>query len=311
MFLQAPAYVLGEKATSHLGLPGLAGRAREMRMLPDPSLWGWGSVHRTDRPIEELAAAAGRATLEAAALDPSEVDALVLCSTRFPGDADTHGGLVSAVLTPLGLDRAACYGVTLNRCANLLVALRLASALVAGGAHRRVLVATADRIDDEAARITDFALFSDGAAACLISADRLPGPGYRLLGTAQAQDPAALGRSNELSVDLARQVNAELLTPLGLAPADLQQVFPANLYRPVTMLKERQTGFAERQLYTANIERVAHCFAADPLINLVDHAAAGGLGDGGYGLLAVSVPGARAAALLQQLPDDSEPIGGR
>ncbi|MFB9462694.1 3-oxoacyl-ACP synthase [Streptomyces cinereospinus] len=302
VFLEAPAYVLGEIETHHSDIPSLADRARELRMMPDPSVWGWGFVHRTRRSVAELAIDGGRATLLAAGSDGSDVDAFVLCSTRFPGSAMTHGAFLSRVMTALGLAGAAFYGVTLNRCANLLAALRLAEALVTAGTHRRVLVVTADRVQEEAERITDFALFSDGAAGCLVTAEPPAGTAYRILGGATAQDPARLDWSEEISADLSRRANDTLLSPLGMTTADVAQLFATNLYRPVTLVKERQAGFTTGQIFAANIERVAHCFAADPLVNLVDRAAAGGLGDGGHAVLAASVPGSRTAVLIRQTP---------
>jgi len=69
---------------------------------------------------------------------------------------------------------------------------------------------------------------------------------------------------------------------------------------PLLVMKERQAGFREDQLYLDNIVRIGHCFAADPLINLVDRAALGHLLEGHYCMLAASVPGARFGVLLQK-----------
>lgn len=76
----------------------------------------------------------------------------------------------------------------------------------------------------------------------------------------------------------------------------------ANLFLPLIMMKERQAGSAAGQLYTANITRVGHCFAADPLVNLVDQQRAGRIREDGHYVLAVSVPGSRVAVLLRRLP---------
>ena len=51
-----------------------------------------------------------------------------------------------------------------------------------------------------------------------------------------------------------------------------------------------------------NTPRFGHCFAADPLINLVDRAARGAVEEGSAYLLAVSVPGARQGVLLRARP---------
>ncbi len=291
--LLAPRYVLGELAEDHTTIPNLAARAEELGMLAKPGLWGWGTVRRTTRSLEELAVETGLATLEGAGLASSDVDQLLLCSTEFPGGPATHGQFVETIMKGLGLN-AAFLGVTLNRCTNLLSALGVAEAMVRSGQRARVLVVTTDRVTDEDTRMESFALFSDGAASCLVTAE--PGPdGYELLGSASAQDPGALDWGNEISSDLSRVVNAELLAPRGLTLGDVKALLHNNLYKPIVVMKERQAGFAAAQLNTENTARVGHCFAADPLINLTDHA------DGpGHYLMASSVPGSRVGVLLKR-----------
>jgi 3-oxoacyl-[acyl-carrier-protein] synthase-3 len=309
--LWAPHYVLGEITEDHTAVQGLAARVQDLGMVPNAKLWGWGSVCRTERELEDLAVETGAATLKAAGVEPSSVDALVLCSTRFPGGPQTHGEFVARIMTGIGLDRATFLGITLNRCTNLLVAIDTAHALVAAGRHRRVLVITTDRIEDEADRMEGFALFSDGAASCLVVSasedldrpDR--GSGYAIVSTASAQDPAALDWSHEISADLAREANTRLLEPVGLTTGDVDGLMHANLFLPIVGMKERQAGFRADQLHTANITRFGHCFAADPLINLVDQETAGRVEDAGHYVLAVSVPGSRVAVLLRRLPAPS------
>src|SRR5436305_11815210 len=112
-YLTAPRYVLGEIETDHGDIPGFAARARDQGMQPQPELWGWGTVRRTERSLEELVVEVGKPVVGSA-----DVDLVILCSTRFPGDAWTHGGFVETVMTGLGLD-CAFFGLTLNRCTNL------------------------------------------------------------------------------------------------------------------------------------------------------------------------------------------------
>ncbi|MFE7130846.1 3-oxoacyl-ACP synthase [Streptomyces sp. NPDC057638] len=304
-YLTAPRYLLGEIARDHREIPGFADRTRAYGMEPDARLWGWGTVHRTERELEELVIRVGREITGMARPDAppesgpdappeSRVDCLVVCSTRFPGDAHTHGRLMETILTGLGLD-CPFLGLTLNRCTNLVTGLGVAEALVRSGAHRDVLVITADRSTTESARVENFALFSDGAAGCRVTAR--PGE-YEILGTASARDPQALDWGNEINADLSRRVNDILLPPRGLTPRDLAGVLHSNLYIPLIVMKERLAGFTPAQLDTSNTARTGHCFAADPLINLVDRRTEAG----GYYLLAASVPGSRAAMLLRKAP---------
>ncbi|EFL20125.1 hypothetical protein [Streptomyces sp. C] len=305
--LSAPRYVLGEAPADHTTVEGLLERARGFGMPPRADLWGWGTVHRTDKTLETLAAETAAATLDGAGISPGQVDCLILCSTRFPGGPRTHGAFVENVMAATGLGAAAFTGLTLGRCANLLAGIRTGQAYVASGMHRRVMVITADRVTDEAVRMENFALFTDGAASCLISAEPLGEDAYEIVAGAGAQDPAGLDWSNEISSDLAREVNERILHEAGMKIGDIHGVLHANLYKPLVVLKERQAGFTREQLFLDNIPRVGHCFAADPLVNLVDRDAAGALKPHGHYLLASSVPGVRIGVLLRKLPHPTAP----
>jgi 3-oxoacyl-[acyl-carrier-protein] synthase-3 len=299
-YLRGPSYVLGEHESDFTSIANLEELAKKFQMPPNAGLWGWGGIRRTDRSLEELAVDSGAATLRAAGVAPGDVDALMLCSTGVPGPSEGHGEFVEAVLTGIGLGDIPFYGQTLNRCVNLLAAIDVARAFVLSGRYRRVLVITTDRVTDEAARMSNFALFSDGAASCLVSADAGEG-GHEILACATAQDAATLEWSNELSSDLAREVNGRLLDPLGMKLGDVDTLMHANIFKPLVVMKERQAGFTPAQLHIDNIARIGHCFAADPMINLVDRTALGHVRPGRLSILASSVPGSRIGVLLRTL----------
>lgn len=300
--LAAPRYVLGEIEEDHTAIVNLDERVAEFRMRPQANLWGWGKIRRTDRDIEALAVECGAATLAGADLDPASVESVVLCSTGFPVGAGAHGVFVERILGGLGIPDADFVGVGLNRCTNLLAGVQVADALVRSGQHRRVLVITTDRVRDKTTRMDKFALFSDGAASCLVTGDPPDADGFDLLACATANRTAELDWANELNPELAISVNERLLKPFDLTLADVAALMHTNVYKPVIYLKEIQAGFTAAQLYLDNITRVGHCFAADPLVNLVDRGAAGHLRDGAHYLLAASVPGSRAGVLLRKRP---------
>ncbi|UQA92147.1 3-oxoacyl-[acyl-carrier-protein] synthase III C-terminal domain-containing protein [Streptomyces halobius] len=302
VYLSSPRYVLGETEHEHTSIENLLRKAHEFGMPPKASIWGWGNVRLTDESLETLAVRSGLAALNAAGTAPSSVDCLVLCSTEFPGGPRTHGQFVETVMSGLGLGNAAFTGITLNRCTNLLVGLRTAQALVAAGHHRTVLVVTTDRITDESVRMENFALFSDGAAAVLVSDAPQGQDSYEIVAGASAQETRALEWTNEISSDLARAVNERILDAADMKIGDIDGVLHPNLYKPIVALKERQAGFTQEQLFLDNIPRLGHCFAADPLINLADRATAGQLRDHGHYLLVASVPGVRVGVLLRKLP---------
>ena len=300
VFLHGPRYELGEEVVDHASIANLDAQAARFGLAPNPKLWGWGTFRRSARSLEQLAIASGEATLRAAGVEPSSIDALMLCSTRVPVPSEEHGRFMETVISGLGLGDVPYYGQTLNRCVNLLAALDLASAFVAAGRYRRILCITTDRVADEDDRMGSFALFCDGAASCVVSSDEEGPDVYRVLGCATAQDTATLDASNEISSDLAREVNERLLAPQGMKLGDIAGLMHLNLFTPLVVMKERQAGFSAEQLYQENISRNGHCFAADPLINLADRATAGEVRAGSYYMLAASVPGSRIGVLLQR-----------
>jgi 3-oxoacyl-[acyl-carrier-protein] synthase III len=301
VLLRGPAYVLGEFEIEHGRIANLQARAEQFRMVPDPGLWGWGSVFRTERGLAAMATDSGSATLRAAGIEPGTVDALILCSTEVPGPADGHGRLIEAVLTGIGLRDIPFFGLNFNRCLNFLSALDVAHSFVASGRFGRVLVITTDRVLDEDDRMAAYALFSDGAASCVVTAGDEGDAGLHVIACASAQDTGSLDGANQIDSDLARRVNEDLLGPLGMKVGDVACLMHNNIFTPLVVMKERQAGFGAEQLWTANITRVGHCFAADPLINLVDRIALGHTRLGQHHLLAASVPGARTGVLLREL----------
>jgi 3-oxoacyl-[acyl-carrier-protein] synthase-3 len=300
-YLRGPSYVLGEREVGYADIGNLPELAAAFGLAPDPGLWGWGTIRSTRRDLADLAAAAGRATLRAAGVEPASVDALVLCSTRIPGPSDDHGSFMANVLTGIGLPDIPFYGQGVNRCVNLLAGLDIASAFVLSGRYRRVVVITADAVAGGNAPMSQFALFSDGAASCLVTADPGAADSYEVLGCATAQDTTTMASASQISSDLARAVNDQLLGPPGLKTSDITALMHLNLFKPLVFMKERQAGFREDQLYLDNISRLGHCFAADPLINLADRAALGHFGEGHYCMLAASVPGSRIGVLLKKV----------
>jgi len=301
VYLHAPRYVLGEVEIDHTRIANLSARAEEYRLALSAELWGWGSVFRTGRSIQTMAVDSASATLRGAGMEPSSIDALIVCSTWVPGPAAEHGRFVGDILTGTGLGDIAFYGMNLNRCVNVLAALDVASSLVAAGRYHRILVVTADRAADEADRVASYALFSDGAASCVVSADPEGPDSYQLICCATAQDTGSLDPSSEISADLARRVNDRLLAPLDMKLGDVSGLMHANIFKPLVVMKERQAGFSAEQIYTDNIVRVGHCFSADPLVNLVDRAALGHVQPYHHYLLAASVPGSRIGVLLRKL----------
>ncbi len=119
-----------------------------------------------DVATSDLAVEAARAALDSAGVEPSSVDAVLVCTVTpdmmFPSTA-------CLVQNRLGLTRAWGFDLV-AACSGFLYGLTTAASLVGSGSHDRVLVIGADtmsRIIDYEDRATCI-LFGDGAGAMLV-----------------------------------------------------------------------------------------------------------------------------------------------
>ena len=167
-------YVLGEDERHVSAIPGFKDFLTRHQMIDEPELWGWSRFRVSQRPAFDLAATSASATLERIGGLGQEVDAVLFCATRFPIEVDDHADLTGHFLKRLGLRHAIPYGVTLNRCATLMAGLELAEALVHSGRRRAVLLVAVDVVTSDSDRLRPFAVFSDGAASCVVAAGRAP-----------------------------------------------------------------------------------------------------------------------------------------
>ena len=297
VYLHGCHYTLGEEERRVAEIPGLARWLARNQMIDDPDLWGWDCFRVSLKPTAELLAETARRSLADFGSGQS-VDAVILCATRFPTDVDGHADFVGRLLETLGLHHAIPYGVTLNRCATLTSALGLAETLVRSGRHQAILVAAGDTCGEHGERLRPFAVFSDGAASCIVSAGQAGE--FQLLGTAAAVDARMMKPGGELSTDLARRTNAELLARTEIGLRDIKRLAHNNLWRPIVVMKEQQAGYRRDQLHLDNIPRIGHVFSCDPLINMIDLAASGAVAPGELLALGSSVSGARFGALLRR-----------
>lgn len=121
-----------------------------------------------------LAQAAGSRALQAARIDPDDIDMLVLCTSTPDKQLPSTSAMVAA---ELGIRRGA---MDLNAaCAGFMYGLITSVCLIAGGMHRVLLVGaeTMTRAVDWSDRTSAF-LFGDGAAAVVL--ESTPGAGSML-----------------------------------------------------------------------------------------------------------------------------------
>lgn len=298
--LSAIAFELGEQRQSYEDIQGLSEFLATHKIPMKPTVYGWGDFFRTEKTVLSLGLLSAQKTIAASNIDPGDVQLVIFCCIHFPGDKYDHGDFVAELVGRLGLSNALPIGVTLNNCLTLLSAVSLASAMVRSGQVRNALVVSADRVADEAERIHPFAIFSDAAVSCLISSSHVTG-GFEILTESFAQNKSSDDISDLTQKELYQEVATNLLNAHSYNIKEIAKVFTINLFRPIVLLKETQSGCGASQVYLDNIPRVGHCNAGDPLINLASFASEGGIRPGERYILAADAPKLRGALLLTAL----------
>jgi 3-oxoacyl-[acyl-carrier-protein] synthase-3 len=269
-----PAYAIGEECLSVTDVDGCAELFAERGVPLIPDVLGLGYFHQT-RDVYALAAAAARQTIESAALAASQIDLLVVSSSRFRGSFDEQNkGLARACSAAQLAPREIVY-ISGRGCASALSALVIAGDLLDARGYENVLLINWDHMGADAHprhRFLGYAFASDSAASILVTAQPRCPAGMRMVAASQRTDLNEMARGMRLDEPLGLAVLAELRRTAGFELADVGKVLSHNLFLPFKVAKERALGFAKAQMFLANTPRLGHCLASDALVNLADHA---------------------------------------
>ncbi|HEV2343298.1 MAG TPA: 3-oxoacyl-[acyl-carrier-protein] synthase III C-terminal domain-containing protein [Actinocrinis sp.] len=266
--LSAISHVLGEARPI-----GELGDAVAELAHPDHGLAYFRSA---DQEICELAEAA---CVRTASLWSGAPDLVLYVSENDGEAADTLARLAQAI----GLPGVSLLAVSGHGCGNLGPALRTAAAALHAGEHDRVLLVLADRaLPGERLMRSGLSVFSDSAAACVITREPEPADGFQAEITAvvtkHQADRDAEGRTSQSILgmaELAEAATADVLRRTNCTPDEFDHVVLAN-YRIVSQrFLVSAMGVPARSLMIGPVGDLGHCFSADLLISMDSFAATG------------------------------------
>lgn len=227
-----------------------------------------------DVATSDLAEAAARVALESRGIDPSDLDAILVCTVTpdmmFPA---------TACLVQHRLGAQGVWGFDLiAACCSFLYGMDMAADLVRSGSHDKVLVIGADtmsRIIDYTDRATCI-LFGDGAGAMLVEATEDPSEGiidyiheidgsggnYLFMPAGGSRKPASQETVEQglhyvhqegqqvfkFAVRRMYEVSQQLLTRTGIATIDLKLLVPHQANIRIINATAERLGLAPEQV---------------------------------------------------------------
>lgn len=247
----------------------------------------------------EIALKAAKRLMATQAIDPGEIDALILYHTRFFTSVEPVL-LVGKLAQELGLRRAVSFSVWGQFCVSILSAIRVARNMIrAGSANVVLLVGTDTFLGSYLREIDGITLQGEGGSAFLLRKNH---PSNRLVALATRTDGSlykgtCVSRDEYARFDLVyflsmTRVIQQTLAAAKLTLDDIRLIIPHNVNRAGWERIVRQLKCPASKLFGRNIPRLGHMFGVDLIVNLADALETGAIGTGDRALLATAGMGA-------------------
>jgi 3-oxoacyl-[acyl-carrier-protein] synthase III len=307
--ISAPNYIVGEHPIDVDQLPNKQSRLAEFGMPDIRELWGWGECRKSDKSSVQLAIEVARKVLKQKGMTAAAIEAVVLCCSDA-GNYYAQNRFMGALTTGLGLNKVFVSWVSGAGCASLFSAVKIASAFVVAEMFNNVLVLTVDRIDNDEDRLQRFGVLSDGACGLLVqNADNSD---FAVKGIAVLSCPVSLeqgGKDFQSKCNLIQTVFDSLQRSCDFDFSLAVNLFSSNLFVPVQELETSALPIDGLVTHQANVVRYGHCYAADPVINLVDFYADTANAQVLHSMMASSAHGHFGMILLERRHDVSRQFG--
>ncbi|HEX3786045.1 MAG TPA: 3-oxoacyl-[acyl-carrier-protein] synthase III C-terminal domain-containing protein [Pseudonocardiaceae bacterium] len=246
-----------------------------------PSNQGLANYLVSHQEIRQLAKTVCKRTLEQSSKAP---DLIVYVSENDRRIDDS----LARIASEIGLPAVRYLAVSGHGCGNLVPALLVVRDALSSGRHDRILLVFADRaLDGERQMLSGLSVFSDGAAACMVTGEPEDAAGCQAKVTALTTrtqveiGPEQLaGQSLLTMVELATAAVADILRDTGCARADFGHVLFPNYRMGSQKFLTTAMGLPPQQLLAGPVGELGHCFSADILITLAMYTASGRLRPG-------------------------------
>lgn len=257
---------------------------------------GFSRFRTSDLTIFDLAGKAMKRLFQKITVVPEEIDAIIF-TTSSMGAVDNISHLqLCMFLLDNGLDNAFPLVSSFSFCGNFLTAIQKGYNYIRSGDYRNVIVVTTDIISAESTRIAapDVAIGSDGAAACLLSANNYSGYELRSIyqianASSGMLDPDKDFLNYVKAVGKAiRAVTAKTFAGNEESRKRVTRVFTNNYSHNICKSYLRLINIDESKASLDNVGRYGHVCAADLCINLCDFLESDYVPDGHHEFLLLS-----------------------
>jgi len=251
-------------------------------------LAGFEQYAASNLSMRELAHRSAIQTLDECGIDRDDIGYCLYVAESFDRDELVNSTEVNRLLVELGLENAVPIHISVSNCANIMSAVRVATALIESSAARHVLIASVDKASRRFAgrkMFQEMSVKSDVSVSCLVSGHDEGQYAILYLGQHNAAGMVEMECVDSASYSVPkfksiRGAAKHARETLDLTAADFARIITNNYSQQVTKMFIELCGFPREAGCYTNISRFAHAVAGDVLINLKDLETAGALNPG-------------------------------
>ena len=257
-----------------------------------------------DESIETLIALSIQKVLVNARVVGKEISHVVYAHTSLTQSTFSYGILRRAVLKA-GVTQAICFGINLNKCASAVEAISLIDIILQSSKENSyVLLVTGDFAFTMQQRFLQNASMAGDAAGAALFSSKKNDSYLKLLSTQKDVYPSFYKGAwidkeknkefEEKFPEFMAEVIISSLRKSGEKIENVKYILPHNVNLPIWKKISDKLECDFNKIYTKNIEKFAHCFSTDFIINIssvADHLEDGDVVIGasvGFGLTFVS-----------------------
>lgn len=229
---------------------------------------------RHDDSVSELLEEVIRECMSSVPFSSDQIDAVFFVSCGADATDNLHPVWMAQLSQHLSLECVPHYHIGITGCAGFHWAAKLASALIAAGDARHVLVVTSDKAEPLLERLYGegqnfMYMTGDAAAACVISSESI-GMDYKLIGRIEHVYDCTqmLLPSIDTEINKIADLFAATYAGAGKSAKEIKHLVTNNYSLDISKLYCQLADVSNTTAFTDTIATHAHCFNSDNLINL-------------------------------------------
>ncbi|AXG70226.1 3-oxoacyl-(acyl carrier protein) synthase III [Kordia sp. SMS9] len=272
IYMSGVSCTLGEKKYNFREIEEFQELIKKFGLTDKPDYWNWGNFHKAEKTLFEQAEITIAKTLNTISIAPEDIELVFFCCSAPGTDFSKVNTSLGNILVKNNISQVQIIGQNIGGCTSIFHVLRVAEALISQKLYKNILVVASDKVPKDSDRMYQFGIYSDCASSFLLSSEEKKG--YKLKNVCVATDTKLMSgvmENRDSHFIHLNEVHSNLRTTDEFDKTKIEKVFMTNVFKPIMNINLSRLGYKSHQHFYDNIATTGHCFATDPLLNLITY----------------------------------------